>query len=239
MRAFAIALAFVLFALGPRVARADDAVRAAKGIAVLAADGATDAAWPLARAVYASELLRPEGIDDEHARVLAGEKRETQQPSIVELQELRAGVKGDDAASRQVLGALADKLGVASILVVFAPPNEKPTAQLFDAKSRTFDAARYSPDANGAWDGTIRSLERPLLPAPVIAAQSSASASSAASTAPVAPGKQEPHESKSKPFYQSPWFWVAIGTAVLVGGGILIGTQVQTGDTIHLQLKMP
>ena len=31
----------------------------------------------------------------------------------------------------------------------------------------------------------------------------------------------------------------AIGAALLIGGGVLIATNVQTGDTIHMQVKLP
>jgi hypothetical protein len=234
LRAF-FACVVALLLCAPRVARADDGAPKKSGIAVLATDGATDATWPLARAIYASTYLRPENVDDAHARILAGEKRATEQPSIVELEELRAGVKGDDAASRQVLSALSDKLGVASVLVVFA--GTPPTARLFDASTHTFDAATYSPDQNSSppsWDGTIRSLERPFLPPPPLVTQT-------ATTTPDANARPAPpkHDEKSKAFYESPWFWAAIGAVLLIGGGVLIATNVQTGDTIHLQLKLP
>ncbi len=229
VRAFVTAMLALALVLAPRLARADDD---AKGIAVVAADGATDATWSLASAVYASALLRPEKIDDRHARVLAGEAPATQFGELGELAELRAGVKGDDAASRQVLSAIADKLGVASVLVVFA--GDPPTARLFDAKSKTFDAARYSPetgkDASTSWAATIHALERPFSPTVLV---------SQPTTAPVAPLAPQKTESKSKAFYESPWFWVAIGAALLIGGGVLIATNVQTGDTIHMQLKLP
>jgi hypothetical protein len=54
---------------------------------------------------------------------------------------------------------------------------------------------------------------------------------------PVTP-KDKPKE-KSKSFYESPWFWAAIGAALLIGGGVLIATNVQTSDTIHMQVKLP
>jgi len=216
--------------LGPRLARADTDAR---GVAVVAAGSATDATWPLARAVYASALLRPKKVDDRYARVLAGEASPTQFGELGELAELRAGVKGDDAASRQVLSAIADKLGVASILVVFTGDTAQapPTARVFDATSKTFDAARYTPDAQSTWDGTIRAIERPLLPTVLV---------SQAAQAPVEPLAPPEHKAKSKAFFESPWFWVAVGAAVLlVGGGVLIATNVQTADTIHMQLKLP
>ena len=136
-------------------------------------------------------------------------------------------MKGDDAASREVLAAIAQKLDVRAIVVVLASP---PTAMLYDATTRSFDAARYAPDSSGAWDGTIRSLERPYAPVP-------------AATPLVLASTPQPAKKvitkESKAFYESPWFWVAVGAAVLIGGGILIGTSVQTNDTIHMQMRLP
>jgi hypothetical protein len=208
-----VALAMLLFS---RVTWADEA----KGFVVVATPGATDIAWPLAGKVYASHWLRPPVIDDGKARVLAGEAGPA---DLSELAELRAGVKGDDAASREVLAAIAQKLDVRGIIVVQADP---PTARLYDATSRSFDAARYEPDASGSWDAAVRSLEKPYLPRPLVTA-----------VPPPAPVKAIKKESKA--FYESPWFWVAIGTAALIGGGILIATNIQTNDTVHMQLKMP
>jgi hypothetical protein len=216
MRAALLASLFALVALlvTSRSAFADEP----KGFAVVAADGATDAAWPLAGAVYGSITLKPPTIDDARARVLAGEPGTT--PELTELAELRAGVKGDDAASRQVLGALAQKLSLRGVVVVFA--GDPPTARLYDAESHTFDAARYTAE-NGDWKAAVRSLERPYLLQPT----------------PLVLTPAEPKKTESKPFYLSPWFWGAIGAALLIGGGVLIATNVQTSDTIHLQLRMP
>jgi hypothetical protein len=198
-----------------------------RGVAVVATDGATDATWPLARAIYADEMLRPRDIDDARARVLAGEAGT---PDLVELAELRAGVKGDDAASRQVLVALAEKLHVAGVVIVLA--GTPPSARLFDADTKTFDAAHYAPEKSGDWSGAVKSLERWYLPsaAPLVTAVPK-------EPEPIAP-KDQPKE-KSKAFYESPWFWVAIGTALLIGGGVLIATNIQTSDTIHMQVHLP
>jgi hypothetical protein len=229
-------LALVALLATTRLAHADepDPTRAGRGFAVVAADGATDAAWPLAQRVYRSAVLRPVAIDDARARVLAGEAAPPlAPPELTELAELRAGIKGDDAASREVLAALAEKLGVHAIIVVFGKQEaEGPSARVYVVGIRAFDAARYNPDVASnsstiAWDGAIRSLERPYLPQPqplgVIAR--------------VPPVK--PKASESKAFYESPWFWVAVGTAALVAGGVLIATNIQTNDTIHLQVRLP
>jgi hypothetical protein len=222
---FASLCAMVFALLTCRSARADEPQPTLKprGVVVVATEGATDAAWPLARAIYADEALRPRDIDDAKARVLAGEA------GTGDLAELRAGVKGDDAASRQVLAALADKLHVAGVVVVFA--GETPSARLYDADAKTFDAARYAPE-KGEWGGAVKSLERWYLPSPPPLVTA-------------VPKEQQPAKpqdkpkEKSKSFYESPWFWAAIGAALLIGGGVLIATNVQTSDTIHMQVRLP
>lgn len=223
-------LTTIVVLLTCRSARADEPRPKPKGVVVVATEGATDAAWPLARAVYADEMLRPREIDDAKARVLAGEAGAAE---LSELAELRAGVKGDDAASRQVLAALADKLRVVGIVVVFAgdPQNTMPSARLYDADTKAFDAARYAPE-KGEWSGAVKSLERWYLPTapPLVTAVPK-------EPEPAKP-KDKPKE-KSKSFYESPWFWAAIGAALLIGGGVLIATNVQTSDTIHMQVKLP
>ena len=220
--AFVFAVLVAFFAAVP-LARAAEP----KGIAVVGTDGATDAAWPLAAAVYADADTRPDGIDDATARVLAGEAApEGASEALRSLAELRAGVKGDDAASREVLAALAQRLSVRAIVVVFP----EPSARVYDAASRAFDAARYAPD-HGAWTGALQSLERPYVPRKELPKIVSPAAVHAT---PSAPAKE-----KSKAFYESPWFWAAIGAAALIGGGILIATNAQGGDTIHLQMRFP
>ena len=201
-------------------AKADDG----KGFVVVATPGAKDVSWPLAGKVYASAVLRPAAIDDAKARVLAGEEAPTKE--LGELAELRAGVKGDDAASREVLAALAQKLGVRGVLVVFADP---PSLRIYDATTRSFDAARYEPDSSSSWDAAVRSIERPYLPKAAVVL----------TTQPLPPPKPMVEKKEGKAFYESPWFWVAIGAAVLIGGAVLIATNVQTSDNIHLTLKMP
>ncbi|HSQ68371.1 MAG TPA: hypothetical protein VLM85_34415 [Polyangiaceae bacterium] len=206
-----------------------------EGIAVVATSGMSDATWPLAQKVYANPSLRPAHIDDARARVLAGESAPS--PELSELIELRDGVKGDDAASRQVLGAIAEKLSVRALVVVFSGGDgQPPVARVFHADNRAFDAARYSPDAKGGWDGTLELLGQQLgMPPAATAPAKAAPAVTAATPKSGAPAAG----SDSKSFWQSPWFWVAIGAAALIGGGVLVATSVQTTDTIHLQLRMP
>ncbi len=219
-------LVVVVGLLWPAYALADAPV-VKRGVAVVATEGMSDAAWSLAQRIYAGPL-RPPAIDDARARVLAGENAPS--PELAELIELRNGVKGEDAASRQLLAAIADKLSASAIVVVFSGgENQPPVARVFHADNVSFDAARYSPDASGGWTGTVDLLTRQFAPPPPVLAPT-----------PKPPTKPAPpNGTDSKPFWQSPWFWVAIGTAVLVGAGVLIATNVQTSDTIHLQLRMP
>jgi hypothetical protein len=229
-------LALVALLATTRLAHADEPEH--HGFAVVAVDGATDVAWPLAQRVYRSAVLRPAAIDDARARVLAGEAAPPlAPPELTELAELRAGVKGDDAASREVLAALAQKLGVHAIVVVFGRQEaEGPSARVYVVDLRAFDAARYMPDPSTApnvvWDGAIRSLERPYVP-------QEQKPLGVVERVPPPTKRSNGKASESKAFYESPWFWVAVGTAALVAGGVLIATNIQTNDTIHLQVRLP
>ncbi len=167
--------------------------------------------------------------------MLAGEAPSSEAKDLADFAELRAGVKGDDAASKSVLDTIGAKLGVRAIVVVLASPA---TARVYDLASHAFDAARYVPDAgtdaHPTWNGALRSLERPYLPVSTAVA-----ATPGPVVAPPRDGHEKPKKSESKAFWESPWFWVAVGAAALIGGGILIATNVQTGDTIHLQMRLP
>jgi|HubBroStandDraft_2_1064218.scaffolds.fasta_scaffold1420467_1 hypothetical protein len=54
--------------------------------------------------------------------------------------------------------------------------------------------------------------------------------------APVLDGASAPHGRK---FYESGWFWGAVGAAALVGGAIFLATQDTSSPTIHLQVQVP
>ncbi|GEM_PF-815870 len=103
-------------------------------------------------------------------------------------------------------------------------------ARLFLADAGDFDAARYEPDPDGGWQRTVTSLARrfPPPPAPEVAQPRRTPPPTLASE-----GKE------TKPFYASPWFWGAIGAAVLVGGFFFLASQDTSDDPIHLQMKVP
>ncbi|WP_394835276.1 hypothetical protein LVJ94_53145 [Pendulispora rubella] len=224
------------------------------GLAVLAGRDAADAAWPLAQQLYARPSLRPLGLDEARARVLAGEDPAADAPTDVrELAETRDAIRGEDAPSRQLLASIARQLHVRGILVVRLPveavrPN--PTARVFLADAGTFDAASYAPDAppaNGAgkgekwnWSGTVGSLDRAygVLSAPAASPAPAPRAAVAASPA-GEPANRDGGRGTSRPFYASPWFWGAIGVAALGGVGIFFATRDGSNDTIHLQMQVP
>ncbi|WP_394845817.1 hypothetical protein LZC95_53415 [Pendulispora brunnea] len=223
------------------------------GLAVLAGRDAADAAWPLAQQLYARPSLRPVGLDEPHARVLAGEDPAADAPTdLRELAETRDAIRGEDAPSRQLLASIARQLHVRGVLVVRLPaetvrPN--PTARIFLADTGTFDAASYAPDASPAgkaerwnWSGTVGSLDRaygvPSSPAAAPAPASRAAAAPLGVTSPAGePAKRD--GGTSRPFYASPWFWGAIGVAALGGVGIFFATRDGSNDTIHLQMQVP
>ncbi len=199
--------------------------------AVVATAGATDAAWPLAIAIYASPLLRPSShdVDDKRARVLAGEPPADESADLRELAESRVAVRGDDAASRQVLTAIATKLHLDALVVVVA--GRPPTARVFRTLSGKFEAAHYEPDrwstpTAATWDSAADSIVHAL---------------TVVHTPPVLQATEKPIVPTKTPkaFYESPWFWVAVGVGALAGGGVLIATNIQTSDAVHLQMTLP
>ena len=209
-----------------------------QGVAVLAQGDIAEIAWPLAQSVYGSAKLRPSALDEAHARVLAGDKPAPDaKPDVVELAELRAGVHGDDAASRELLSTIGQRAHVHALLVVEAKDSAA-SARLFDVSSKSFDAARYAPEAGDAgdrWETTVRSLERlfaPPAPVPTVVAAPKA----ATAAAPKVAGKDTP---SSKMFYESGWFWGSLGGAALIGLGIFLATRDYSGDTIHLRMEVP
>jgi len=118
------------------------------GLAILARPGAESAAWALAKGAYARDALRPAGLDEARARVLAGDAVPANAPqALKDLADERAAIRGDDGASRALLLMIASQLGVRGIVVVEASAAEGPSARVFFVDSQTFDAARYTPDA--------------------------------------------------------------------------------------------
>lgn len=208
------------------------------GLAVVALGGATDAAWPLARAVYATPSLRPAAVDEAHARVLCGEPAPPAAPrELHDLADSLAAVKGDDAPSRMLLVEIAHRLNV-RVLVVVRVDGGQPSARVFLPESGAFDAASYAPDpgATVAWGGAVTSLSRTfgadgaVAPPPPLSAPPLATHEEPVVAAP------PPHP---KAFYETGWFWGAVGAAAFAGGAIFFATRDNGDATIHLQAQVP
>jgi hypothetical protein len=226
-----------------------------QGLVVLALDGATDASWALASKVYGDPTLRPFHLDDAHARVLAGEApAASASQDLRDLAQIRAAVHGDDAPSRQLLASLGLQLGVRGVVVVEVASSGTVSARVFVAETQTFDAARYTPDDahSATWSGATASLSHSFGSHAVGDAGGGASTATAEGTGaptptmvPGPPGilSDSPAVAANIPksFYRSPWFWGAVGSAVLAGVAILLATHGDTsgGQSIHLDVKVP
>lgn len=134
---------------------------------------------------------------------------------------------GAAAAGDAGAAVAAEDAGVADRAPLAAPAV---VAHLFLADTGDFDAARYEPDPEGGWQRTVASLARRFPPPPAVAVTQ---------PRPMPPSTLASEGKKNKPFYASPWFWGAIGAAVLVGGFFYFASQDTSDDPIHLQMKVP
>jgi hypothetical protein len=230
----AIALVLVMFgSVRPASAAGDSS----GGLAVVAYPGATEAAWPLAGALYAVPALRPSGMDDPTARVLCGETPPGGSAApLVDLAAAVAALQGEDAPSRILLVEIARRAGVRALVTVRIADGHA-FARVFLADVGSFDAATFSPDAGPqmAWTGAVTSLARTYpvrtpepSPRPVRSAPPLATRETPQNTPAVV----------SRPFYESAWFWGALGAAVLVGGGVYLATRDTSPSAIHLELQV-
>jgi hypothetical protein len=232
-----------------------------RGFAIVALDGAKDVAAPLARAVYSRPSLRPDAsLDEPRAHVLLGDPPT---PALTDLGSSRAAIKGDDAPSRQLLTNIAADFHLRGVVVVScatadaapstwagsaspdAPakaPACNPTARLFLATNGK-TAAHFEPDVIApdlildpaqpvTWNAAVLGLDSQYgvyaaTPTPVPAGAISAT-----------PSKEKKKEG-SHYFYESPWFWGALGAAAFAGTAVFLATRDNSGDTIHLQMNVP
>ena len=235
----------VRVAAAPSAATAPAPNATAAGLVVVALPGATDAAWPLARGVYGAPSLRPSSIDEAHARVLCGEAPAPDAPADMrDLAADVASVHGDDAPSRALLADVARRMAARGVVVV--SPGPQPTARVFLTESGAFDAATYSPDPSTAtaWSGAVASLTRVFGNAPAtVSPPAPAGAAIVAQPLPRIATHDGPTIDNEPPhhrrFYESGWFWGAIGAALFAGGAVYFATRDNGPETIHLQVQVP
>jgi hypothetical protein len=248
----------------PPAAASSDAVAhpVAAGLAVVAVPGASDAAWPLARSVYATASLRPAALDDARARVLCGEAPPPDAPpEIRDLAATVAAITGDDAPSRALLGDIARRLGLSALALVRLD-GDRPTARIFLADVGAFDSATYMPDEETqttqtwssptqaptarTWSGAAQSLARSFGASPVAPDAAPPSPTPPSAIGPAGPGAPalashevpKPEGSHSRQFYESGWFWGALGAAAFAGAAVFLATRDSGPSTIHLQLEV-
>jgi hypothetical protein len=248
----AIGLALVVAAYSP-LARAD-APPAVGGLAVVALAGATDAAWPLAGEVYSDASVRPATIDEQHARVLCGEAAPSDAPvELRDLAEVVAGLRGDDPRSRALLGEVARRFSVRAVLVVRVDEGH-PTARVFLADTGAFDAGTFAPDGSAhlSWSAAVHSIARiyasdptprQTVSAPVVVRAPPLATQERPGTA-FSPGRgpqqgTDPGSLRRREFYESGWFWGALGGAAFAGGAVFLATRDSSPSAIHLHVEVP
>ena len=203
-----------------------------RGVAVLAiGEGAADATWPVALAVYGDEALRPR-LSDRDARVLAGAEPPKDAPKETrELVELRAQVHGDDAASRLLLKEIARRTATVGLVLVWPKidgATPLPTqARLYDAADDAVDPSLHR-EGSAGWSALVTSLRGRYVKA---GAGDAAAGASVAGGAPIKGEPAKPAPSKGgSAILSSPWFWGAIATAV-VGAVVLAATAGKDSTT--------
>lgn len=221
------------------------------GLAVIAEGNSTSPAWALARAVYSDPSLRPPTLDEAHARALAGEPVSGDAPrELRDLAETRAALHGDDAPSRSLLTSLVVALHVKGLVVVETPEIARPTARIFVASTRAFDAVLYESDPSAVvtwgageapanWTGALTALHRGFAdPAAISPAIHPASLAVALPNAPLTT-EGEKNGAPSKPFYTSYWFWGALAGAGFAALAIYLVSRGSSDPTIQLEVQVP
>ena len=213
-----------------------------RGLAVVALAGATDEAWSLARSVYAAASLRPVGLDEAHAQVLCGERTPGgAPPELRDLADMVAALRGDDAPTRALLGDIAHRFSLVGVLIVRLD-GTRPSARVFLADAASFDGAAYAPDdgLNSSWAAATRSLVRAFgARDPGNAQMPAAGSTSAPALATHGDPKVEGATARSRQFYESGWFWGALGAAAIGAGAVFLATRDTGPSAIHLQLEVP
>lgn len=204
----------------------------------------------LARGVYRTPKLRPD-LDEGTVRILTGGEPSGDDASAKRLSELRSGLTPDltTEASKNALAGLAAELPVGSI-VLFIPGSAGPVVRLAHVDGSAspptvkLDPASIAPSPKegepGALDldPVLASLERLIAPGGPAKAEAKPLPSPQPATKPKPkPGPRKDNlkkgagtEAPDKPkddssFYESPWFWVAVGGVAATGLTILIVSQ--------------
>jgi hypothetical protein len=196
----------------PTTAATPTATPAAQSPAlVVAMAGAADAARALAQTLGLGAPVPPEGAP---------------------------GVAGEDPASSAALSDVAHKLNARALVVVHMEGG-LPIARVFRADTGSFDATTYVPDDARTlqWGGAAQAIARTVgTPPPAMAPGAPQQAPALATHEEPAP-VTEP--TKKRAFYESGWFWGAIGAAAFAGGAVYFATRDNGPVPIHLEMQVP
>jgi len=185
---------------------------------VVAMPGAADAARALAQSLGLGAPVPPEGAP---------------------------GVTGEDAASTTALTDLAHKLNARALVVVHMEGG-LPVARVFRADTASFDATTYVPDDARTlqWGGAAQAIAGTVGIAPTVPAQGAQpTAPPGPLQAPALATHEEPgpvtQPPKKRAFYESGWFWGALGAAAFAGGAVYFATRDNGPVPIHLEMQVP
>jgi hypothetical protein len=112
---------------------------------------------------------------------------------------------------------------------------------VFWADTGSFDATIYVPDDAGTmqWGGAARAIARTV----GIAALAGQGSAAAPQQAPALATHEEPapltEAPKKRAFYESGWFWGALGAAAFAGGAVYFATRDNGPAPIHLEMQVP
>lgn len=217
------------------VAAPDAHAGARDGVIVVASPRATDAAWELARAVYATSL-RPSRLTEPTARLLVADPERVRVDSASAVgQLLPLGSTGSDS-SRPALEAIAREVGARAALVVVTPPRGGAHARLLVVGEKAWQPVRLEADAKGEWNTATEWLEGWY--ARTFTARDSARMASGSGRRQARQSSENTDESRSTPFYRSPWFWGAVGAAAVLAGAVILATRDNSDEAIHLDMRV-
>ncbi len=211
----------------------------------------------LARGVYRTPKLRPD-LDEGTARILSGGEPSGDDAQAKKLAELRSQITPDltSQASRDAIAGLAAELPVGAI-VLFVPGATGPVVRLAHVDGTKtppgvrLDPASIAPSPKEGQpdmldlDPVLTSLERLIAPKAEVtpppakpAAKPQPKAGPRKDNLKKGGTKDEPAKPQEESsWYESPWFWVAVGGVAATGITILVVSQTTDVDEGSVALK--
>lgn len=210
------------------------ATTAAQGVVVVALSGATDAAWPIARALYGKHGLLPPGLTDAEARALAGESP----PAPPAATPATAASTAPPAMSADAPRGPAPTDRVAEITRLRAEIERPATRHAALADLVALTRARGALIVGAAAGVTVTRLyvaETKLIGDAITAPSDSVDIDKIAADA----GAKTKPKTASTSLLRSPWTWVAVGAAAVLGTVIYLVSkgESKSADGVPLRLS--